>query len=49
MAVARAIGEVVYWLVWLLFLPVIFAAFGLQALIAPVMSLLNDLLGWIRI
>jgi hypothetical protein len=44
---ARAIGEVVYWLVWLLFLPVIFAAFGLQALIAPVMSLLNDLLGWI--
>jgi len=44
---ARAIGEVVYWLVWLLFLPIIFAAFGLQALIAPVMSLLNDLLGWI--
>jgi hypothetical protein len=44
---ARAIGEVVYWLVWLLFLPVIFAAFGLQALIAPVMNLLNDLLGWI--
>jgi hypothetical protein len=44
---ARAIGEVVYWLVWLLFLPVIFAAFGLTALIAPVMSLLNELLGWI--
>ncbi len=44
---ARAIGEVVYWLVWLIFLPVIFAAFGLTALIAPVMSLLSDLLGWI--
>jgi hypothetical protein len=44
---ARAIGEVVYWLVWLLFLPVIFAAFGLTALIAPVMNLLNQLLGWI--
>jgi hypothetical protein len=44
---ARAIGEVVYWLVWLLFLPIIFAAFGLEALIAPVMNLLGDLLGWI--
>src|SRR5512139_3475505 len=41
---ARAVGEVVY---WLLFLPLIFAAFGLTALIAPVMSLLGDLLGWI--
>jgi hypothetical protein len=44
---ARAVGEVVYWLVWLLFLPIIFAAFGLTALIAPVMTLLGDLLGWI--
>jgi hypothetical protein len=44
---ARAIGEVAYWLVWLLFLPIIFAAFGLEALIAPVMNLLGDLLGWI--
>ncbi|HTP09916.1 MAG TPA: mechanosensitive ion channel [Anaerolineae bacterium] len=44
---ARAIGEVVYWLVWLLFLPIIFAAFGLTALIAPVMNLLSQLLGWI--
>ena len=44
---ARAVGEVVYWLVWLLFLPIIFAAFGLTALIAPVMNLLGQLLGWI--
>ena len=44
---ARAIGEVVYWLVWLLFLPIIFAAFGLTALIVPVMNLLADLFGWI--
>jgi hypothetical protein len=44
---ARAVGEVVYWLVWLLFLPLIFAAFGLTALIVPVMNLLADLLGWI--
>jgi hypothetical protein len=44
---ARAIGEVVYWLVWLLFLPLIFAAFGLTALIVPVMDLLGQLLGWI--
>jgi hypothetical protein len=44
---ARAIGEVVYWLIWLLFLPIIFAAFGLTALIAPVMNLLSQLLGWI--
>ena len=43
----RAVGEVVYWLVWLLFLPVIFAALGLTALIAPVMNLLAQLLGWI--
>jgi hypothetical protein len=44
---ARAIGEVVYWLVWLLFLPIIFGALGLTALIAPVMDLLGQLLGWI--
>jgi hypothetical protein len=44
---ARAIGEVVYWLIWLLFLPIIFAALGMQNLIAPVMNLLNQLLGWI--
>ena len=44
---ARAVGEVVYWLVWLLFLPIIFAAFGLTALIVPVMNLLAALLGWI--
>src|SRR5512139_157398 len=44
---ARAIGEVVYWLVWLLFLPIIFAALGLTALIAPVTNLLAQLLGWI--
>src|SRR5512139_3287661 len=44
---ARAVGEVVYWLVWLIFLPIIFAAFGLTALIVPVMNLLADLLGWI--
>jgi hypothetical protein len=44
---ARAVGEVVYWLVWLLFLPIIFAGFGLTALIAPVMNLLGQLLGWI--
>jgi len=44
---ARAIGEVAYWLVWLLFLPIIFAALGLEALIAPVMNLLGQLLGWI--
>ena len=44
---ARAVGEVVYWLIWLLFLPLIFAAFGVTALIAPVMSLLSQLLGWI--
>jgi Conserved TM helix len=44
---ARAIGEVVYWLIWLIFLPIIFAALGLEALIAPVMNLLSQLLGWI--
>jgi Conserved TM helix len=44
---ARAVGEVVYWLIWLIFLPIIFAAFGLEALIAPVMNLLSQLLGWI--
>ncbi len=44
---ARAVGEVVYWLVWLLFLPIIFAALGLTALIVPVMNLLAALLGWI--
>ena len=44
---ARAVGEAVYWLIWLLFLPIIFAAFGMTSLIAPVMNVLNQLLGWI--
>ena len=34
-------------MVWLLFLSIIFAAFGLTALIAPMMDLLNQRLGWI--
>jgi hypothetical protein len=45
--VSRAVSEAVFWLIWLLFLPIILAAFGLTGLVAPVMSLLGQIFAWI--
>lgn len=44
---SRTISEIAFWLTWLLFLPIIFAALGLEILVAPVMALIGDLLAWI--
>jgi hypothetical protein len=41
------LSEIAYWLIWLVFLPMIFAALGLEILVAPVMALVGDMLSWI--
>ena len=39
--VSTAIGEAVYWLVWLLFLPVILAVLGLVGILLPIQAMLT--------
>ena len=46
-SVGNAIAEAVYWFIFLLFLPAILGALGMQGLTAPVMGMLNDILGYI--
>ncbi|HEY8884268.1 MAG TPA: mechanosensitive ion channel [Chloroflexota bacterium] len=41
---AQTLGEVVYWLIWLIFLPGILNALGLEGLLIPVQGLLNEIL-----
>ena len=43
--VSSAIGEAVYWLVWLLFLPAILGVLGLEGILLPVQAMLATLLG----
>ena len=43
--VATSLGNVVYWLVILLLLPGVLAAFQLQGLLAPVEAMVHDILG----
>ena len=45
--VSTAIGEAVYWLVWLLFLPVILAVLGLVATACPSKPMLSRLLAFL--
>lgn len=45
--ISRAVSEAVFWLIWLLFLPVILETFGLSNLVTPVTTLLNQILAWI--
>ena len=45
--VARALGEIVYWLVFLLFLPGILSALGIEGMLAPLLVMLNRLLGFL--
>jgi hypothetical protein len=41
------LGEVVYWLVFLLFLPGVLDALGLQGLLAPIVTMLDRVLGFL--
>lgn len=45
--VASSLSEVVYWLVWLLFLPMILSTLELTGLIEPVQALLNEALAFL--
>ena len=42
--ISSAIGEAVYWLVWLLFLPAILSVLGLTGILAPVEAMMTSLL-----
>ena len=43
--ISSGIGEAVYWLVWLLFLPVILGVLGLTGILLPIEAMLTSLLG----
>ena len=45
--ISAAIGEAVYWLVWLLFLPVILNVLGFVGLLAPVQNMISGLLAFL--
>ena len=45
--VADNLGEAVYWLVFLLFLPAVLGALALDGLLQPVQSLVDELLGFL--
>jgi hypothetical protein len=42
--ISSAIGEAVYWLVWLLFLPAILSVLGLAGILLPIQAMLTSLL-----
>jgi hypothetical protein len=44
---SRSLSEAVYWLVWLIFLPAILGALQLAGLLAPVVSMLEELLSYL--
>jgi hypothetical protein len=46
-SLSRTLGEVVYWLVFLLFLPAILGALALEGILAPVQAMLNRVLSFI--
>jgi Conserved TM helix len=46
-SVAQALAETVYWLVFLLFLPGILSALGVEGMLAPLLVMLNQLLGFL--
>jgi hypothetical protein len=45
--VSQTVAEAVYWLVWLLFLPMILDALNLGGLLAPVQLLISEILGFL--
>jgi hypothetical protein len=46
-SIASSLGLLVYWLIWLLFLPGILDALGLQGLLAPVQALVTDVVAFL--
>jgi hypothetical protein len=46
-SISQTIGNVVYWLVFLLFLPAILDALNLQGLLTPVQGLVNEILAFL--
>ena len=46
-SLADTLGDVVYWLVWLLFLPAILGTLALEGILAPVQNLLNEVFGYL--
>jgi len=44
-SITNTIGNVVYWLVFLLFLPAVLGVLGLQGLFAPVQGMVDEILG----
>jgi hypothetical protein len=46
-SISQTIGNVVYWLVFLLFLPAILGALNLQGLLAPVQGLVDEILAFL--
>ena len=46
-SIANNLGEAVYWLVFLLFLPAILGTLALEGLLQPVQALVDDLLGFL--
>ena len=43
--ISTSIGEAVYWIVWLLFLPMILGVLGLTGILIPINAMLTNLLG----
>ena len=46
-SIADSLGEAIYWLVFLLFLPAVLGALALEGLLVPVQSLVDELLGFL--
>jgi len=47
MPLTRTIGDAVYWLTFLIFLPAVLGALGLEGLLTPVQNMLDKFLGYI--
>jgi hypothetical protein len=47
LAMSATMGNVIYWLVFLLFLPAVLGALGLQGLMEPVQGMVNEILGYL--
>ena len=46
-SVAKTLGDAIYWLIFLLFLPAILDTLSLQGPLAPVQSMMNEVLGFL--
>ncbi len=47
LAMSATLGNVIYWLVFLLFLPAVLGALGLQGLLEPVQGMVDEILGYL--